>query len=224
MDPLSTPAWRWIKTRQPWQRHRLQYWTRPNNVRGDKGQIYTDDRDQYGQDLGFSDVLAPRRVNNRGWFADMWQDDVIRGSVTRIRGARFTLYVPVTGCTGWDGTVHYMRDAERVPRGSSEEEHAEAIRDAAARADRLAELEAEEARDVSIKDQAEQGIEAERESITAARAKLHALAVELRTAPALPPALCLAITEAIREARKQVRASVRRIRALKDNPFIVVPF
>ena len=216
MDPLRTPAHVWIKTRKPYQRHRLRYWNRPNNVRGDKGQIYTDDRDQYGQDLGFSDGLAPRRVDNRGWFTDQWQEDVIRGSVCRIRTSQGTLYVPVTGCTGWDGTIHYIADAERVPRGSSEEDHAEAIRDAAARADRLAKLEAEEARDASIKDQAEQGIEAERESITAARAKLHALAVELRTAPALPPALCLAITEAIREARKQVRASVRRIHLLKE--------
>lgn len=167
MDPLSIPARVWIKTRKPYQRHRLQYWTRPNNVRGPKGQIYTDNREQYGQDLGFSDVLAPRCVEHRGWFSDQWQDDVIRGSVTRIRGARCTLYVPVTGCTGWDGTAHYIADAESVPRGSDEAAHDRAIRDAAARADRLAEIEAEEAREYAAKDQAERDIEEAREAIHA---------------------------------------------------------
>jgi len=221
-DPLRIPARVWIKTRKAWQtRGRMQYWSRPNNVRGPKGQIYTDNREQYGHNLGFSDALAPRRVDNCGWFADSFQSDVIRGSVTRIRGARFTLYVPVTGCTGWDGTVHYMADAERVPRGSSEEDHEQAIRDAAATADRCAELEAEQARDDSTKDQAEQAIEAERENIREARAAVHALAAELRTTPALPPAICATLTGAIKTSREQVRASVARIRALTDNPYLI---
>ena len=221
MDPLSIPASRWIKTRKPYQKHRLQYWTRPNNVRGPKGQIYTDSREQYGADLGYSDVLAPRRVDNRGWFADSFQDAVIRGSVTRIRGARFTLYVPVTGHSCWDGTVHYMADAERVPRGSDEAAHAEAIDDAAATADRRAEIEAEQAREDDIKYQAEQAIETEREAIQQARAAVHALAAELRNTPALPPAICATITEAIKTCREQVRASVARIRALNDNPYLI---
>lgn len=178
-DPLRTPAQIWIKTRKPWQtRGRLQYWTAPNNVRGDKGQIYTDNREQYGVDLGFSDVLAPRRVERQGWFADSFQDAVIRGSVTRIRGARFTLYVPVTGCSEWSGTIHHLADAERVPRGSSEEDHERAIRDAAATADHYAEIEAEAAREYATKDQAEQAIEAERETIREKRAAVHALAEE----------------------------------------------
>jgi hypothetical protein len=220
-DPLSTPAWRWIKTRKPYQRHRLQYWHAPNNVRNAEGAIYTDGRDQYGVDLGFSDVLAPRRVDNRGWFADSFQNDVIRGSVTRLRGARFTLYVPVTGCTGWDGTVHYLADAERVPRGSSEEEHQEAIRDAAATADRCAELEAERAREEDIRDRAEEAIEEERAAISEARATFGALAVELRAAPTLPPAICETIRDRLKTCRAAVRASVARIRALQDNPHLI---
>lgn len=220
-DPLSIPASRWIKTRKPYQKHRLQYWTPANTVRGPDGRVFTDSRGQYGQDLGFSDDLAPRHVNHRGWFADNWQSDVIRGSVCRIRGARFTLYVPVIGCSGWDGTIHHMADAERAPRGPSEEEHAEAIRNAAVRADRLAELEAEEARDHATKDQAEQAIESERETIAAERARVHTLAAELRNTPALPPAIYDTITQSIREAREQVRASVKRIRLLTDGPWQV---
>lgn len=221
MDPLFIPAGRWIKTRKPWQRHRLQCWTPANNVRGDKGQIFTDARDQYGRDLGFSDVLAPRRVESCGWFADQWQDDVIRGSVTRIRGARFTLYVPVTGCSGWDGTIHHTAHAERVPRGSDEAAHDEAIREAAARADRLAELEAEDAREYDMRDRVEQAIEAERETIRAERARVHALAAELRNTPALPPAICSTITAAIKTCREQVRSSVSRVRALTSNPYLI---
>ncbi|OYW62707.1 MAG: hypothetical protein B7Z31_00105 [Rhodobacterales bacterium 12-65-15] len=190
-------------------------------MRGPKGQVYTDNREQYGQDLGYSDVLAPCRVDNRGWFADSFQDAVIRGSVTRIRGARFTLYVPVTGCSGWDGTNHYLADAERVPRGSDEETHAEAIADAAATADRCAELEAEQARDHDIKYRAEQEIETEREAIQQARAAVHALAAELRDTPALPPTICSTITEAIKTWREQTRSSVARIRALNDNPYLI---
>lgn len=222
MDPLNIPARVWIKTRKPWHtRGRLQYWSRPNNVRGPKGQIYTDDREQYGQDLGFADELAPRRVDNRGWFADSFQDNVIRGSVTRIRGARFTSYVPVTGCTGWGGTIHYMADAEHVPRGSSEEDHEQAICDAAATADGCAEIEAEAAREYDLKDRVEQAIEYERETIRKQRVAVHSLAAELRNTPALPPALCATITAAIREAREQVRRSVLRIRALTDNPYSI---
>lgn len=220
-DPLRIPARVWIKTRPAHLKHRLQYWNRPNNVRGPKGQIYTGGREQYGQDLGYSDVLAPRRVDNRGWFADSFQDAVIRGSVTRIRGARFTLYVPVTSCSEWDGTAHHMQDAERVPRGSDEAAHAEAIADAAATADRRAELEAEQARDDSTKDQAEQAIESERETIREQRAAVHALAAELRSTPALPPAICQTITQAIKTCREQVRRSVARIRALNDNPYLI---
>lgn len=222
MDPLSIPARTWIKTRKTWQtRGRLQYWAQPNNVRGPKGQIYTDNREQYGADLGFADALAPRRVDNRGWFADSFQGAVIRGSVTRIRGARFTLYVPVTGRSGWDGTGHYLADAERVPRGSDEAAHAEAIADAAATADHCAELEAEQAREDDIRWRAEQAIEMEREAIQEARAAVHALAAELRNTPALPPTICSTITEAIKTWREQTRASVKRIRDLTNNPYLI---
>jgi hypothetical protein len=220
-DPLRTPAHVWLKTRKPWQRHRLQYWQTPNNTRGPEGQIYTDGRDQYGQDMGFADELATRRVENRGWFTDSFLDDVIRGSVARIRGAHVTLYVPVTGRTDWDGTIHYLADAERVPRGSSEDEHQQAIIDAAVTADRCAELEAERAREWDIKDRAEQAIEKERGNISETRAAFGALAVELRATPALPPAMCATIRDRLETCRASVRASVARIRALQDNPYLI---
>jgi hypothetical protein len=220
-DPLRTPARIWIKTRKPWQRHRLQYWSPPNNARNEKGAIYTDSRGQYGEDLGFADDLAPRRVDNRGWYADSFQNDVIRGSVTRIRGARFTLYAPVTGCTGWDGTIHHLADAERVPRGSDEDIHQQAIRDAAATADRCAEIEAEQAREDDIKDRAEQAIKEERGNMAEARRTFGALAVELRAMPALPPAMCRTIRDRLETCRASVRASVARIRALQSNPYLI---
>jgi hypothetical protein len=185
-DPLRIPARIWIKTRKPYQKHRLQSWAPPNNVRGDKGQIFTDDRDQYGRDLGFADDLAPRRVDNRGWFADSYQSSTIRGSVTRIRTSRGMLYVPVTGCDDWDGTTHYLADAERVPRGSSESAHESAIRDAAARADHCAELEAEQARDDDIRGQVERAQEEERGVIEARRAQVTACVARIRALDADP--------------------------------------
>jgi hypothetical protein len=216
-DPLRTPARVWIKTRKPYQRHRLQSWLTVSNVRGPDGQIYTDERGQYGEHLGFADELAPRAVQHRGWYVDADQSDAIRGSVTRIHTSQGALYVPVTGYASGGGTTHYLADAERVPRGSDRAAHDAAIADAAKRADRCAEIEAERAHDEDARFRAEQQVEDEREAIGEARAAVHTLAAELRNTPHLPPAICQTIRAAIKARRKQASASVARIRALRDN-------
>jgi len=212
MDPLLTPACRWIKTRKTWQtRGRLQYWHAPNNVRGPEGQIYTDSIGQYGQNMGWADDLR-RGIDHQGWYTNEFGDEVIRGSVCRIRGAKGTLYVPVTSCTGWDGTVHYMRDAVEVPRGSPEEEHEEAMREAAGYADHHAEKEAERAREDYEADQRAQAVEDARERIKEAREAVHALLAGIRQAGTLPGVICETLRAEIQRNRRAVHRAVETIR------------
>jgi len=157
MDPLNTPAHVWIKTRKH-QKHRMQYWALAWNTCGKDNQISTDTRDQYGVDLG--------AFGNPGWYTDGFLEETLTGSVTRIRGARFTLYVPVTSHSDWHGTTHYLADAIRVPRGSPEEDHEDAIKAAARMADECARIEAEHAVEGWEEDEAAQRVEE-------ARARIH---------------------------------------------------
>jgi len=162
MDPLNTPAHVWIKTRKH-QKHRMQYWALAWNTCGKDNQISTDTRDQYGVDLG--------AFGNPGWYTDGFLEETLTGSVTRIRGARFTLYVPVTSHSDWHGTTHYLADAIRVPRGSPEEDHEDAIKAAARMADECARIEAEHAVEGWEEDEAAQRVEE-------ARARIHEINME----------------------------------------------
>lgn len=133
----------WRDTKQ----HHPSIWAVPNSARGKKGEVFTDSIDQYGRDLGPVGKMYPRMFDHTGWYADNWHDALISGHVCRMRCPRGTLYIPATRDTECDGTVHYLADAELVPKGATEEDHDEACREAARSADHYAEREAEEARE-----------------------------------------------------------------------------
>jgi len=135
----------------------------PNNARSADGSICSDSIEQYGEEVTF----AGRGLDHTGWYADSYQNSLIKPHVTRLRCSKGTLYVPVTHCTDWDGTRHYMQYATLIPKGSNEDEHEQAALDALHIADRCAEIESEESREAFAKDQAEQDILAAREEIHA---------------------------------------------------------
>ena len=204
----------WRDTR----RHHSNPWgaPRPNNVRGRRGEIYTDSLEQYGHDLGAAADLFPRLFDHAGWYADNYQDALIVGHVVRIRCPRGTLYVPATMCTDWDGTTHYMAAAELVPRGSGKEDHDAARREAARSADHYAEREAEEAREDSARQQAAAQIEEARAEIHSVNRQALALLAERKLSHTsriqFSPAVCEAIQARVRgflAARAHLFAVIR---------------
>jgi hypothetical protein len=138
-------------------------WDVPTVARGDEGQIFADGVDQYGPVVGECHDFSRRFA--KGYYVDQFQDATIRGCVVLIRSPHGAIYCPVTYCDAWDGATYWLRDAVRVPRGSSEDDHSDAKRDAAGYADSIAQHESERAREYAAKDQAEQDIAGARERI-----------------------------------------------------------
>lgn len=167
----------------------------PSNSRGDKGQIYSESLDQYGELLGSANELAPRSVPHTGWFTSETGDTgTLQGYVVKLRCPRGTLYVPATAHSDWCGTTHYINDAELVPKGADEPAHDRAIQEAARSADYYAEREAEAARADDAKFQTEQDIELARETIHETNRACLALLAEVKAQRAtFPPAVCEAL-------------------------------
>ena len=220
----ATGKWTAPLTWRETRRHHPSIWATPNNQRGKRGEIFSDSIGQYGDDLGTLDKLYPRAFDHSGWYADNWQDALIQGHVCRMRCARGTLYIPATECTGWDGTVHYMRAAELVPNGATEDAHHQACSEAARSADHYAEKEAEEAREDDAKAQAEFHIEEARASIHELNREALALLREVKTQPAgFTPAVCEAVRDKIRDCLARRRAEFETIAARQDNYWTACP-
>jgi hypothetical protein len=125
------------------------------------------------RDLG--DVHAIRdsgfvSIRHNGWYADDMQSALIIGRVLQLPAARdgSPRYVPATHSSEWDGVTLYLNDV------------CDNLRDAVFRADRCAEIQAEESRDDNAKFQAEQRIESLREDISTARKACLTLLREMR--------------------------------------------
>lgn len=191
----------WRDTKQ----HHTSPWGAPraNNVRGEKGEIFSESLDQYGVDLGtVQDVCGRRAFDHTGWYADNYQDELIVAHVCRMRCPRGTLYIPATLRTESDGTIHYLADAELVPKGAGPDDHEAAQREAARSADHYAEREAEDCRDYCAKDSAERDIEQAREAIHETnKAALVLLAVikgTRKVGGTFSPGICGAVQSRIR--------------------------
>lgn len=184
-----------------------------NSVRGKDGQIFTDGLDQYG---------AIVDENKNGFYADSFCDGVIRGAVVRMRTPRGALYIPCTYCTGWEGTVHYLKDAERVPKGADESAHDEAKREALRSAEYFAEREADEAREDDARQQAEFQIEQARETITESRQCARALAAEIRALSGCGPAVRAALRDRLQAFRDASAKAHARIISLSENYWTAV--
>jgi hypothetical protein len=207
-----------------WHYWKSSAWSTPGFSRGDKGELYTESLDQIGDNLGDAHELN-KGIRNTGWYANSFQDALIKGAVCKMRTARGTYYIPATYCTDWDGTTHYLGDAEIVAKGSDEDAHQEAIREAARRADRRAELEAEEAREYHAKDQAEQQTIAAREHIHELNRETLALIRKAKEAKRnYTPAVCKAIVDKIEDALEKRKAEFARIEELESDYWTAVSY
>ena len=225
-DEALNPRWvrplTWRDTRQ----HHPSPWgaPRPNNVRGRKGEIFTDSIDQYGADLGAVDKLFPRLIDHNGWYADNYQDALIVGHVCHMRCPRGTLYIPATRNTGCDGTVHYLADAELVPKGADEEAHDLACREAARSADHYAEREAEECREDNAKYMAEADIEEARAEIHGINKFVLALLGEIKSAGAdFTAAICTALRAEVQQYLRDRREQFKIIKAREEDYWSAAP-
>lgn len=186
----------------------------PNSIRGPEGQIYSDRLDQYGSVIIEKGLL---------WvYADNFQDSLIYPAVTRLRTARGALYIPCTYCTGWDGTIHYLKDAEHLAKGADENAHEQAQREALRTAQQYAEIEAERAREDDAKFQAELQTETARETITQNRQAARALAAEIRKLAGCGPSVRTALREKLQSLRQSSAEAHGLIKSLADNYWLAV--
>lgn len=167
---------------------------------GPKGQRYTEQTDTYGTIvLTCDDRTRSSRSDNTGWYADSFQDSLVKYGVARISTPKGRLYVPVTWNTDSVGATYHFADRILVPKNDpvhkdsydSESTHSEAIQDVMRYADSCAEYEAEECREYAAKDAAEQRIESLNEEIDDAKDSIRAIRTEVRAnAVANAPAVC----------------------------------
>lgn len=214
----------WRDTKQ----HHASPWGAPsaNNVRGPEGQIYSEQLDQYGVDLGAVDKLFPRLIDHNGWYTDNNWDELIVGHVCRMRTPRGTLYIPATMRTDSDGAVHYVNDAELVPRGATEEAHDLACREAARSADHYAEKEAEDCREDNAKYMAEADIEEAREEIHAINGATLALIREVKRQQKIAdftPAICGALRDRIADYLRDRAEQFKIIREREADYWTAAP-
>ena len=169
--------------RNDWRQHKYgNTWADEwhSGIRAD-GLILTDNRDTLGDYLGdWLEFLRGRFWEASGFFTDDFCAETISGGVVRLRTARFTLYIPATYCTGWDGATLYYAMAERVERGATEGEHEAARAEAARTAYGRAEHEAEIAREDNARHRAAEDIETAREEIHETNKNARALLAEIR--------------------------------------------
>ena len=207
----------WRDTRQ----HHSNLWSTPNNVVR-YGKLFSDSVDQIGEYLGDSHTLV--KMDDAGWYCDHNQDGLLIGGVCRLRCAKHTMYIPVTRSTDWDGTAHYFCDMVTVTRGSSEDDHSEAIREAARYADRCAEIEAEENRECAAKDAAEQDIEQARETIHNINVQCLALLREIRQYGAYSVAVCSALRAQVQTMLQDRARAFKTIAARQDDYWSAVSY
>lgn len=194
----------------------------PNNVKTKNGDILTDSLGQYGPYLGDCHKLAPRIVDCTGWYADNFQDSLIIGGVAKMRSSKGTYYIPVTHCTGWDGTTHYVSDMELVPKGSSEDDHETVIKEASRSANHYAEKEAEEAREEDAKQSAEMFIEESRQEIHEINQAVLPLINEIK-GQTLSPNICAALRKTLADYLNQRGKAFARMAELEADYWKAVP-
>ena len=209
-----------------WRKHKYcNTWTPAwHGWDGSRRKIYADARDTLGDYLGdWADLRPWLGREATGFYSDSFCSDVIRGGVERIRGAKFTLYVPVTYCTGWDGVTYYMSAAERVERGENQEAHDNAIGEASGSAYYYAEREAEISRDDDAKQRAAEDIQDAREEIHDINRHARALLAEIR-GKEFTDNVCAALRHRLQEYLADRRRCFAKITERTENYWTAVPY
>ena len=168
------------------------------------------------------------RLNHRGWFADDYQEETIRGTVTVMRLGKWAYIVAGVTYSNSDCAALYWDSIEKMPareawdeRGDKTDALEQAMRDIAHQADSIAERNAEKDREAWQKDQAEQAIEGLREDIATARTTIRTLAKEIKAHGTFTPAVCTALSASIRKEWAQVQKWRKRIQDLTDQPYLI---
>ena len=181
------------------------------------GTILTDNRDTLGDYLGdWTGFDSWMRREATGFYIDDFYSETIRGGVVRLRSARFTLYIPCTYCTGWDGATLYYAMAERVKRGAPEDDHEAAIIEAARTAYGRAEREAEIAREDFARERAADDIHDSRAEIHDINKRARALLAEIR-GQEFTENVCAALRHRLDEYLHDRRKCFEKIKERQEN-------
>lgn len=204
--------------------------------KGDKGEIYCDSVEQFGE-LVCSSENGHGRNSITGYFADPWQSSTILFGVVRISTPKGRLYVPVTWNSDSDGVTYYMSDGELVLKtdkdtkdsyGHSDDVHNRTIKDVMYSADSCAERQAENEREFCIKDSAENRVEELKGEIEETMQSFKDLWQEKQQSQVLR--LSIQSIKTVRQlVRARLREYVKELRSLKeqvdkliDDPYIIV--
>ena len=192
----------------------------------ENGLILTDNRDTLGDYLGdwmeFNGGARYLRDTN-GFYIDDYCSETMRGGVVRLRTARFTLYIPCTYCTGWDGATLHYTDAERVERGAPEADHNTAAHCAACTAYNRAERLAEDAREDFAKQRAADDIADARAEIHETNKAARALLAEIRGRE-FTENVCAALRHRLQEYLADRRRLFKRIAERQENYWSAVSY
>jgi hypothetical protein len=155
-------------------------------------------------------------VNHTGWFVDNYQSGTVSGEVYQLPARNGeSLYIPAVGDPDNDDCA--VLDFHSITSD---------LKDAIRWADSMAERYAEDEREGSAKDQAEQRIAEIEETITAKYAAFKALAIEVRGNCDMITGL-ENVKRLIRAEYRRVKASIRKLRVerakLQDNFWAIDP-
>jgi hypothetical protein len=161
------------------------------------------------RDLGDAHEVA--RLDHTGWYADNFQDGLVKGRVLQLPAHNRTpQFVPGTYRTDCDGVTIYPLD---IYDDSA---------DCARAADSYAEREAESAREYDAKDRAEMERDELRERISDLRSEARALIRDIRAHRPQGKAICDALRGRLHDIRRESREAYRRIERLTDNYWLSV--
>ncbi|WP_051657162.1 hypothetical protein [Acidiphilium angustum] len=184
-----------------------------DNTMGSRREYYIDDWPEGWRDLGDCQKVNTN-INHNGWYENAFLDSraVIRGRVLQIPGRKGKpIYIPGIYWTDADGVTIYPLDQHDDPK------------DCAWRADRYAEIAAEQSREDDAKYRAEQEIDECRETIISCRTSMRSLIREIKQArKAFAPAICLALTNTLRQMRRESHKAWKRIQVLERNYWAAV--
>lgn len=202
--------WReFIKYRDGW----TKYGQCPETLSEDRKTLFASY--EFNQQIGYADEFV--RLDHNGWFED--EDGIsgtLRGVVLKIRSAKYTLYVP--GVVFSDSQSHFANidEAFTVPRGSEEDSHDEAIKEAALLADGIAEIEAEKCREHNARYSIECQIEDKQTEIANIRKEVKSLISGIRKSK-LDSTLCEHIKKQISGLHNCLRLCINDIEQLRED-------
>lgn len=188
------------------------------------GRMVCDERTLSGlRDCGAVDELFPRLFEHRGWFADDFQDETWRGRVWQLpaRNGECLYLAGYTRPNAGDAVIslHVFREDNPGDRWDTRTN----TRDAAIRADEMAERDAEESREYSERWSKASGHDSDRkearETLAAARQEaretIAAWRLQQKTGP-LVDSVCAMLRQRVHAARADMREALQAIDTATD--------